>query len=109
MAEPAEHQSRQGQPTDDLVLAFRTLNSRAQGRVVRLGASVDDILGRHQYPDPVSELLGEALALACGNKFCSIGSENAAVLPVPVWAPAIKSRPNKASGIACAWIGVGVW
>lgn len=49
---------------DDAVLAFRTMKSRAQGRIVRLGRSVHEILDAHMYPDPVSELLGEALALA---------------------------------------------
>jgi molecular chaperone Hsp33 len=34
-----------------------------RGRVVRLGELVDDILTRHDYPEPVSRLLGEALAL----------------------------------------------
>src|SRR2546426_619873 len=36
-----------------------------------------------------------------------IGSMNAAVLPVPVWAEPIRSRPARASGIASCWIGVG--
>jgi molecular chaperone Hsp33 len=33
------------------------------GRIVRLGATVDRILTAHDYPPPVSEVLGEALAL----------------------------------------------
>ena len=37
----------------------------------------------------------------------SIGRPKAAVLPVPVWARPITSRPFIACGIACAWIGVG--
>ena len=37
----------------------------------------------------------------------SIGSTNAAVLPVPVWAPARTSRPSRTSGMALAWTGVG--
>lgn len=49
---------------DDLVLAFRTMKSRAQGRIVRLGRAAHEILDVHKYPDAVSELLGEALALA---------------------------------------------
>ena len=36
---------------------------------------------------------------------CSIGSTNAAVLPVPVWAPASRSRPSSTSGIARAGRG----
>ena len=37
-----------------------------------------------------------------------IGSENAAVLPVPVCAQPSKSRPCNSRGIAWAWIGEGV-
>jgi hypothetical protein len=36
-----------------------------------------------------------------------IGSTKLAVLPVPVWAMAIRSRIISTWGIACAWIGVG--
>src|SRR5262249_17177761 len=35
------------------------------------------------------------------------GSRKAAVLPVPVWAWPMTSRPARASGIRAAWIGVG--
>lgn len=49
---------------DDRVLPFRTVGSGAQGRLVRLGASCDEILARHAYPEPVSRVLGEALALS---------------------------------------------
>ena len=38
---------------------------------------------------------------------CRIGSRNAAVLPVPVEAQPIRSRPARATGMASAWIGVG--
>src|SRR5213593_1146906 len=38
---------------------------------------------------------------------CRIGSRNAAVLPVPVDAQPIRSRPARITGIASAWIGVG--
>jgi molecular chaperone Hsp33 len=48
---------------DDLVLPFATVKSRVAGRVVRLGASVSEILSAHDYPAPVSEALGQALAL----------------------------------------------
>src|SRR4051794_6687361 len=36
------------------------------------------------------------------------GSPNAAVLPVPVCACPITSRPSSSGGIACSWIGLGV-
>lgn len=48
---------------DDIVIAFRTEKSSAMGRIVRLGASVDQVLSSHAYPEPVSRVLGEALAL----------------------------------------------
>ena len=37
----------------------------------------------------------------------SRGRTNAAVLPVPVWAPARTSRPARTSGIAARWTAVG--
>lgn len=48
---------------DDVVIPFRTVESGISGRLVRLGPLADDILQRHNYPDPVGEVLGEALAL----------------------------------------------
>ena len=39
---------------------------------------------------------------------CRMGSAKAAVLPVPVWAMPNMSRPARSSGMAAAWIGVGV-
>lgn len=51
-------------PTDDFVAAFQIENQPVRGRVVRLGAAVDEILTRHDYPEPVANLLGEACALA---------------------------------------------
>ena len=38
----------------------------------------------------------------------SIGSANAAVLPVPVCARPSTSRPDSSSGMVSVWIGVGV-
>lgn len=48
---------------DDSVLPFQTVRSNISGRLVRLGGSLDEILGRHAYPDAVAETLGQALAL----------------------------------------------
>ena len=48
---------------DDIVVPFRTVHSGVTGRLVRLGAVADTILSRHDYPEPVSEALGHALAL----------------------------------------------
>ena len=49
--------------SDDLIMPFRTERSGIYGRVVRLGSVVDSILNRHDYPEPVSRVLGEAVAL----------------------------------------------
>jgi molecular chaperone Hsp33 len=51
-------------PGDDLVLPFEVKPLGVRGRLVRLGAAVDDIVHRHAYPPPVSALLAEAVALA---------------------------------------------
>jgi molecular chaperone Hsp33 len=48
---------------DDLVLAFEVKSLGVRGRLVRLGAVVDDILHRHDYPPAVSAVLAEAVAL----------------------------------------------
>jgi molecular chaperone Hsp33 len=49
---------------DDLVQPFQIESMAAQGRFVRLGKSVDNVLTAHDYPDSVAALLGEAQALA---------------------------------------------
>jgi molecular chaperone Hsp33 len=55
---PAAHSA------DDTILPFEVAALDLRGRVVRLGPAVDEILGRHDYPPPVANLLGEAVALA---------------------------------------------
>ncbi len=50
-------------PADDVVLPFQTSDPGIRGRLARLGPCVDTILKRHSYPDPVSEVLAEAIAL----------------------------------------------
>lgn len=49
---------------DDRVLPFTVPALDVRGRVVRLGPSLDQILARHHYPEPVSRVLAEAAALA---------------------------------------------
>ncbi len=49
---------------DDLVQPFQVDRIGVRGRLVRLGAVVDEILARHDYPDSVSFVLGEAIVLA---------------------------------------------
>ncbi|HZP78922.1 MAG TPA: Hsp33 family molecular chaperone [Pseudolabrys sp.] len=48
---------------DDTIMPFEVDALDLRGRVVRLGPAVDEILARHDYPAPVSKLLGEALVL----------------------------------------------
>lgn len=50
-------------PTDDIVLPFRTVRSGVVGRLVRLGPAIDAVLAPHDMPDPISQALGEAVAL----------------------------------------------
>lgn len=64
MSDRAEltREARRDSP-DNIVLPFGTVKSRIGGRIVRLGTTVDRILTAHDYPEPVSEILGETLAL----------------------------------------------
>jgi molecular chaperone Hsp33 len=48
---------------DDSILPFEVAALDLRGRIVRLGPTLDDILGRHDYPSPVAKLLGEAIVL----------------------------------------------
>jgi len=52
-----------GIPADDLILPFQAEHAEVSGRLVKLGPVVDTILSRHAYPEAVSQLLGEAVAL----------------------------------------------
>ncbi|GAB5427708.1 MAG: Hsp33 family molecular chaperone [Devosia indica] len=49
---------------DDAVVPFTLDRLDTRGRVVRLGAALDTILSRHDYPLPVARLLGEAVVLS---------------------------------------------
>lgn len=48
---------------DDLILPFAVAPLDVRGRVTRLGPTLDHILTKHGYPEPVSRLLGEAVVL----------------------------------------------
>jgi molecular chaperone Hsp33 len=50
--------------TDDLAAAFQIEGWPVRGRIVRLGAAIDEVLSAHDYPEPVAALLGEACVLA---------------------------------------------
>ena len=52
------------QVVDDIVLPFAVETLSSRGRLVRLGPAIDQLLRRHDYPDPVSKLVAEAVTLA---------------------------------------------
>ena len=49
---------------DDLIRPFQIEGMTVRGRLVRLGPTLHQILTRHDYPELVSELLGQAVALS---------------------------------------------
>lgn len=48
----------------DTALPFQIEDSSLRGRIVRLGATLDDILGKHDYPLPVAQVLAETMVTA---------------------------------------------
>ncbi|MGH1352930.1 MAG: Hsp33 family molecular chaperone [Methyloligellaceae bacterium] len=48
---------------DNIVLPFYAEIAGVNGRVVRLGSTIDAILKQHDYPEAVSKILGEAIVL----------------------------------------------
>jgi len=48
---------------DDVVMPFEVKPLATRGRVLRLGAVIDDILSKHKYPQEVSNLLGQTVAI----------------------------------------------
>jgi molecular chaperone Hsp33 len=76
MAGSSGERGKRAGRSDDAVLPFATVRSRVGGRIARLGGTVDTILTRHDYPAPVAQALGEALALTAllGNML-KIGSK----------------------------------
>ena len=48
---------------DDIVLPFAVEPLSTRGRLVRLGAAIDLLLKRHDYPDTVAKLVAEAVTL----------------------------------------------
>lgn len=49
---------------DNLFQTFQLEGSNLRGRILRMGASINDILDRHAYPDAISILTGQAAVLA---------------------------------------------
>lgn len=48
---------------NNVCLPFQIEGQDIKGRVVRLGHSIDEILKKHNYPDHISRLLGQSIAL----------------------------------------------
>ena len=48
---------------DDVVVPFQVAPLDMRGRAVQVGPMLDQILGRHAYPEPVARLLGECVVL----------------------------------------------
>ncbi len=67
-----------------------------------------ELARRHDDEDAHAVPLLAAVATPVAWRVWMIGRTNAAVLPVPVWAPASTSRPSRTAGIAAAWTGVGI-
>ena len=49
---------------DDNVIPFHVEALEVRGRTVQLGPMINNILDRHQYPEPISRLLAEAVCLS---------------------------------------------
>jgi molecular chaperone Hsp33 len=49
---------------DDVVLPFAVDALSTRGRLARFGPAIDHLLKRHDYPEPVSKLVAEAVTLA---------------------------------------------
>lgn len=56
--------SNQVETFADKLLGFTVPDRNARGRLVRLDNVIDEVLAVHDYPPPVTHLLGEALVLA---------------------------------------------
>lgn len=52
-----------GRPHDDIVIPFQVGETAVRGRLVRLGPAIDDLLGRHDFPLPLKQLIAETAAL----------------------------------------------
>jgi molecular chaperone Hsp33 len=49
--------------SDNFIQTFQLESSSLRGRIVRLGTVLDDILGAHDYPLPISHLVAENITL----------------------------------------------
>lgn len=51
-------------PVSDLIQPFQVERFGLRGRLVRLADAADEILTRHDYPEPVASVLGQLMAVA---------------------------------------------
>lgn len=56
-------QDQDGAIKDDIIIPFQLQESGLRGRVVQLGASLDNILKAHDYPKAISHLLADTISL----------------------------------------------
>ena len=63
MADPQKALGEFNFAGDDAVVPFAVEGLDARGRAVQLGPMLDQILGRHDYPEPVARLLAEMVVL----------------------------------------------
>lgn len=49
---------------DDQIAAVQIGDGEVRGRILRIGAGLDDVLGGDRYPDAVARLLGEAVMIS---------------------------------------------
>ena len=48
---------------DNFIQSFQLESSSVRGRIVRLGAVLDEILDAYDYPEPVAQLTAESITL----------------------------------------------
>jgi molecular chaperone Hsp33 len=53
----------EGGAEDDVIVPFSVSSLDVRGRTAQFGAAIDAILARHAYPQPVAQLLAQALTL----------------------------------------------
>lgn len=63
MTEQTKVRAPSAAPLDDAVLPFEVAPLDLRGRLTKLGPALDELLGKHAYPEPVAKLLGEAIVL----------------------------------------------
>jgi hypothetical protein len=79
------------------------------GPAAEVAHGVVDLFGQFPGGGHDQGLDGAAFGGLAAGQAVKMGSRNAAVLPVPVWARPMTSRPSMTGGMASVWMGVGAW